>query len=332
MNKNSAKPDNFHLKKRAALLSLIIGLLIFGVKIVAYLLTNSSAIFSDAAESVVHIMATVMALYSIILSAKPADESHLYGHGNVEYFSAGIEGTLIIIAAATIIYKSIISITAGVQPKALDFGTLLIGFAGVVNLALGFYLIEKGKKTNSITLIADGKHVLTDSFTSIGIVVGLTLVVVTKFYLFDPIIALIVALNIIVTGVKLVRQSIGGLMNETDKELLNQIVNLLNKIRKPYWIDLHHLRFWTSAEKVYIDFHLSVPYYLSIKDSHLEEDFIREALEKEIPESDVRIHFDYCDEILCEYCDFAGCEVRKKPKNKNLNWTIQKAIGNPVNK
>ncbi len=323
---------NFALKKRAALLSLIIGLLIFGVKIIAYLLTGSSAIFSDAAESVVHIMATAMALYSIILSSKPADESHLYGHGNIEYFSAGIEGTLIIVAAVTIIYKSIITIYSGIHPKSLDFGTILIGFAGVVNLILGFYLIDKGKKTNSITLVADGKHVLTDSFTSIGIVVGLTLVVFTRFYLFDPIIALIVALNIIVTGVKLIRQSIGGLMNETDRELLKQIVQLLNKIRKPYWIDLHHLRFWTSGDKVYIDFHLSIPHYFSIRESHLEEDFIRNELEKEISNTDVRIHFDYCDEILCQFCDYADCKVRLKDKSEDLIWTIEKAIGNPVNK
>lgn len=332
MQNQTADSVNFTHKKRAALLSLIVGLLIFAVKIIAYLLTNSSAIFSDAAESVVHIMATAMALYSIILSAKPADESHLYGHGNVEYFSAGIEGTLIIVAAITIIYKSILSITAGVSPEELDFGVMLIGIAGVVNLALGFYLIKKGKQTNSITLVADGKHVLTDSFTSIAIVVGLALVLITKYYLFDPIIALIVALNIIVTGIKLVRESIGGLMNETDKKLLNQIVDLLNKIRKPYWIDLHHLRFWTSAERVYIDFHLSVPHYLSIRDSHLEEDFIRENLEKEIPNSDVRIHFDYCDEILCEYCDYKDCKVRLKEKNKDLDWTVKKAIGGPVNK
>ncbi len=332
MNEKANSYDNFALKKKAIFLSLFTGLLMLVIKITAYLITSSSAIFSDAAESIVHVIATGMAVYSVLLSAKPPDESHLYGHGNIEYFSAGIEGSLIIVAAIAIIYNSVTTIIQGTHPEELDYGTILIGIAGIINLILGLYLIRKGKLTNSLALVADGKHVLTDSYTSIGIVVGLILVLITQLYILDPVIALFVAVNILVTGYKLIRESVGGLMHETDKEMLTAIVNIFNKIKRSYWIDLHQLRFWKSADWVFIDFHLSVPYYFTVKEIHREEDFISEKISEVIPSSDVRIHFDYCEEILCTYCDYEECKYRLKPKTKNLMWDIKKVIGSPVNK
>jgi len=331
METYSADKD-FRLKKFAIYLSLAIGILIFVIKILAYFLTGSTAIFSDAAESVVHILATAMAVYSVLLSAKPPDEDHLYGHGNVEFFSAGIEGTLIIIAAIAIIYNAIKAMVFGTQPKVLDYGTFLIAAAGIINLVLGFYLIRKGKQTNSITLVADGHHVLTDSYTSLGIVFGLVIVMFTKLYILDPIIALIVASNIIITGYKLVRESISGLMHETDNEILEQIINKMNEIRREYWIDLHHLRFWKSANVIYIDFHLSIPHYFTIKEAHKEEDFIEEKLAEVLSRVDVRIHFDYCDEILCHYCEYKECKQRVYPHEQTLKWDKAKVLGGPVNK
>ncbi len=324
--------ESFALKKKAIYISLFFGILMLFIKFAAFLLTGSSAIFSDASESIVHVIATGMAVYSVLLSAKPPDESHLYGHGNIEFFSAGIEGTLIIVAAIAIIYNSTEAILNGVTPEKLDYGTILIGFAGIINLILGIYLIRKGKATNSLTLVADGHHVLTDSYTSIGIVVGLGVVLVTKLYILDPIIALFVAVNIIVTGYKLIRESISGLMKETDPAILNEIVQILNDIRKDYWIDLHHLRFWKSANAVFIDFHLSIPFYFTIREAHLEEDFIQEKINEKIPNSEVRVHFDFCDEILCTYCSFEECKERVKPKTKDLEWDLKKVLGGPINK
>lgn len=324
--------DNYKLKRKAAVISLLVGFGMFGGKIFAYLITGSSAIFSDAIESVVHVMATGMALYSILLSSKPADKNHLFGHGNIEYFSAGIEGLLIIIAAITIIYTAVVNIITGSQPEQLSSGTLIIATAGVVNLFLGWYLIKKGKETNSLALEADGKHVLTDSYTSIGVVVGLILVLLTDIYLLDPIVAILVALNIIVSGIKLIRESIGGLMNETDHELLRTIVEKLNEIRKEDWIDLHHLRFWKSAEKVFLDFHLTIPFYRSIRESHIYEQEISDYLNNFLPFIEVRVHWDYCDDILCAFCNLADCSERKNNKSQNLNWSVEKAISGPVNK
>ena len=196
------------LRKKAAYISLAVGIGMFITKMTAYFITGSVAIFSDAAESVVHVAATGMALFSIILSSKPADKSHLYGHGNVEYFSAGVEGFLIVLAAGVIIYQAIADIIAGPTLESLNVGVIFISAAGIVNLALGYYLIRTGKKTNSLTLVADGKHVLTDAITSIGVLVGIILVIITDYVLLDPILAIIVALNIVFTGYKLIRESV----------------------------------------------------------------------------------------------------------------------------
>jgi cation diffusion facilitator family transporter len=322
--------SNINQKKWAAWLSLSVGITMFASKVTAYLITDSTAIFSDAAESVVHVAATSMALFSIYFSAKPADESHLYGHGNIEYFSAGIEGLLIIIAALTIIYTSIIDLISGVTTESLGIGTSIIAVAGVVNLFLGLYLIKKGKQTNSITLIADGKHVLTDSYTSIGVVIGLILVLITGFLILDPIIAIFVAINILYTGYKLIRESIGGLMNETDSKMLDSISQLFTRIKKDYWIDIHHLRFRKSGEFVFADFHLILPYYFTIEQSHHEETYIRDSLREIISGSGIRVHMDYCKPICCKYCSYNTCKVRSEDKIIGFEWDAKKFIGDPI--
>ena len=326
------RTEQLNLRKKAAYLSLAVGIGMFITKMTAYFITGSIAIFSDAAESVVHVAATGMALFSIILSAKPADETHLYGHGNVEYFSAGVEGFLIVFAAGVIIYQAILDILAGPTLESLSIGVIFISAAGIVNLALGYYLIRTGKKTNSLTLVADGKHVLTDAITSIGVIVGITLVLITDYVLLDPILAIIVAFNIVFTGYKLIRESIGGLMLETNPAVLKNISDRLISIKKDYWIDLHELRYWQSGETTFMDFHLILPYYFTIEQSHNEEKRIDEELEKKYPDSQIKIHFDYCNFDLCKFCGFEKCDVRKEEKKIDFDWDVQKLAGSAVYK
>lgn len=318
------------LKIRTAQISLIVGLAIFVIKIAAYIITGSSAIFSDAAESVVHIIATGMVLYSIILSARPPDKSHLYGHGNIEYFSAGVEGLLIVIAAITIIYFAVNDLIIGAQPNELDTGTMLIGIAGGINLLLGFYIIKKGKETSSLALIADGKHILTDAYTSIGVVIGLVLVLLTNLYILDPLIAIFVALNIIFTGYKLIRESIGGLMMETDDKLLTEITAVLKDIRRDYHIDIHQLRFWKSANIVFIDFHLTLPFFFNIIQSHDIEDELLDNISSKIRNSQIRTHFDYCEPFLCSNCNYLPCTERKTEFVEVIEWDNKKLISGPI--
>jgi cation diffusion facilitator family transporter len=326
------KNDQLNLRKKAAYLSLAVGIGMFITKMTAYYITGSVAIFSDAAESVVHVAATAMALFSIILSAKPADETHLYGHGNVEYFSAGVEGFLIVLAAGFIIYQAILDIWAGPTLESLSIGVIFISAAGFINLVLGYYLIRTGKKTNSLTLVADGKHVLTDAVTSIGVIVGITLVIITDFVLIDPILAIIVAINIVFTGYKLIRESIGGLMHETNPEILKTISGLLITMKLDYWIDLHELRYWQSGDRTFMDFHLILPYYFTIEQSHKEEKRIDDELEKEYPNSQIKIHFDYCNYDLCKFCGYQKCDVRKEEKRINFDWNVEKLVGGAVYK
>ncbi len=320
---------NIKAKKKAAYISLIVGLGMFAAKITAFLITGSSAIFSDAAESVVHVLATGMALYSIILSSKPADKDHLYGHGNVEYFSAAIEGFLILTAAIAIIYFAIKDIIGDYQPSALDTGTMIIASAGLVNLWLGVYLIKKGRKTHSLALVADGKHVLTDAVTSIGVVFGLGLVLLTNVYLLDPICAILVAINIVFTGYKLIRESIGGLMKETDPKVLEKITNILIQAKNDSWIDIHQLRFWSSAGKLFVEFHLILPHYFTIKESHLEEEHIRDAFEKQFPHSQIYIHLDYCEPELCKMCGKENCDERTSEATELKDWDSDYLIRDP---
>ena len=330
MNSGDIMSSVISLKKKAAYISLAIGIGMFLSKMGAFLITGSAAIFSDAAESVVHVLATSMALFSIILASRPADDSHLYGHGNIEFFSAGVEGLLIVFAAIFIIYTSTIDIIKGSHLRQLNTGVLIISGAGAINLFLGFYLIRTGKKTNSLTLIADGKHVLTDSYTSIGVIFGIILVMITKAEIIDPLFAIAVAINIVFTGYNLIRQSIGGLMNETDKKMLDKIVKKLNTMRKNYWIDIHQLRFWKSGDKVFVDFHLILPYYFTIRESHLEEEYIEEQLESELSNYEIRVHLDYCTDHLCKYCNYKECDARAFEKTENNDWTTEKLLGRPI--
>jgi cation diffusion facilitator family transporter len=326
------RTEQLNLRRKAAYISLAVGIGMFITKMTAYFITGSVAIFSDAAESVVHVAATGMALFSIILSSKPADDTHLYGHGNVEYFSAGVEGLLIILAAGFIIYQSVLDLIAGPTLNSLSLGVIFITAAGVVNLGLGYYLVRTGKKTNSLTLVADGKHVLTDAITSIGVIVGITLVIITDFVLLDPILAIIVALNILFTGYKLIRESIGGLMLETNPVILKKISDKLISIKREYWIDIHELRYWQSGERTFIDFHLILPYYFTIEQSHKEEKYIDEALEKDFPSSQIKIHFDYCIPELCKFCGYNVCKVRTEEKKIDFEWNVEKSAGKAVYK
>jgi cation diffusion facilitator family transporter len=320
------------LKKKAAWISLSIGIGMFFAKMGAYIITGSAAIFSDAAESVVHVLATSMALYSIILSSKPADESHRYGHGNVEFFSAGIEGMLILTAAIVIIYQAVSDIIIGSELKSLNTGALVIAAAGIINFLLGNYLLRIGKKTNSLTLIADGKHVLTDSVTSIGVVIGIILVIFTDYYILDPIMAILIALNILFTGYRLIRESIGGLMMETDPKIIENISQLLSSNREDHWIDIHELRYWQSGDTLFIDFHLILPYFFTIKQSHKDEKKIDEKLMSEFTNSQIKIHFDYCVPELCKFCSYDKCDVRKEEKTIPFAWDSEKLSGGPVYK
>ena len=262
MNKNKSA------QMFAIRLSFAFGILMLAIKWYAYSLTGSTAIFSDAAESVIHIIGVGFAVFSLWYSFQPADEEHTYGHHKISYFSAGFEGALIILAAIYIIYISINRLIFGIEISNLDKGTYFTFAASVINLILGLYLVWKGKKTNSIILVANGKHVLTDSWTSFGVVGGLLLTWVTGWLPFDPLVAIAAALNILWSGSKLVRQSIGGLMDEGNKKTADSIRKILEKETVNKDLEYHQLRFRESGNILWIEFHLLFPKGTLLENAH----------------------------------------------------------------
>ncbi len=319
-------------KKFAAIVSVIVGLLVFAGKLSALYLTDSTAVLSDVAESVVHIVATIIVLFSIYYAAKPADKNHPYGHGNIEYFSAGFEGLLIIIAAIVIFKEATADLISEKTFQNIDDGMIIIFVIALVNLILGRYLIQKGKKTNSLILTANGEHILTDSYTTGGVLFGFILVKLTGFFIIDIIIAYLVGINIIFTGYKLIRESIRGLMLEIDTELLNNIVKHFQIIKKEDWIDIHQMRLMKSADKVFLDFHLILPYYYTLKQAHEIDDIISEEMLKNFGSGDVYIHNDYCNYQMCAFCKFNSCSERKNEFRYNVEWNTEKLIGENLKK
>lgn len=308
-------------KRRAAFLSVAIGLALLVLKTGAWLLTGSVAIFSDALESVVHILAVLFAAFSVNLAAQPEDRCHPYGHGKVEFFSAGIEGLMIVLAAAAIIIEAAVSLMRGGKPQALEFGTLLTASAAVITLWLGNHLVRVGRRTGSLTLEADGKHILTDSYTSFGVVGGLVAVTLTGWIVLDPLIAIAVAVNILWTGGHLMRTAVGGLMDEADTALLDRLTRSLEVVRTPDCIDLHRLRSFRTGEMVHVDAHLMIPRFRTVEEAHA----LMKTLERDLQaamgsEFRLLLHLDPCMDDFCPRCMLADCPIRRHPFEGRTAW------------
>ena len=307
--------------------SFLVGALLVAVKFYAYRLTGSSAILSDALESIINVVASAFALVSVLVAAKPPDPSHPYGHGKIEYFSAGFEGALIILASLGIFKVGWSHI---IQPQLLprlQFGLILLVGAGIVNLVLAIGLIRVGKRTQSLILIADGKHVLTDVYTSGGVLLGLLLAHITGLYWLDGVIACLVGLNILVMGGRLVRQSFAALMHASDPELLKEIAALLNKHRKDTWIDIHQLRAWRSGYLLHIDFHLILPRDFTLDEAHSEGKEVEGIIKKHFGgTASVLIHLDPCTNPDCPVCSLYLCGLRGDDLKNQVPWTWETLI------
>jgi len=263
-------------------LSLIFGFAMLAGKSAAWFLTHSSAIFSDAAESVIHVIAVGFASFSLRLSAKPASHQFLYGYERIAFFSAGFEGAMIVVAAIAILFESIREWLAGLQLERLGSGVALILMAGILNAGLGYYLIRTGRRTNSLILEANGKHVVTDSLTSFGVVAGLGLVMMTHWKPFDPLVAIVVAVNILWSGGRLVWRSAVGLLDYSDPETGRRIRERLDAICSELDVQYHGVRFRTTGYRQIIEVHLLFPRLTSVSDAHALATTIEERLPAEL--------------------------------------------------
>ena len=263
-------------------LSLAVGVVMLLGKGVAYYMTGSAAILSDFAESVVHVAAVAFAAFSLRLSTKPAAPTFLYGYERITFFSAGFEGAMIVVAAVWILVEAIEKWLAGLPLEHLGSGALLLLGAGLLNAWLGWYLLRVGKRTHSLILEADGKHVLTDCFTSFGVVAGLGLVLLTGWKPFDPLVAIAVAANILWSGGRLAWQSAVGLLDYSDPAAGKQIREKLDAICDELGIHYHGVRYRTTGYRQIIEVHLLFPHATAVGEAHRLATALEERLPKEL--------------------------------------------------
>ena len=312
---------------RAMAISLAVSVGLLAAKYQAYHLTGSTAILSDALESIVNVVAAVFALGGIIFAGRPADRNHPYGHGKIEFFSAAFEGGLIAFAAVLIVYEVILSLLRGPDVRALDVGVPIVLGAGLVNLLLGWYLVRTGRRYDSLTLVADGRHVLADFYTSAGIVIGLLLVRFTGIAWLDPVVAAVVALNLMWTGFRLVRQAAGGLLDEEDTALLDRLLEVLQPHLGRGVIRVHHLRAIRAGRFHHVDAHLVVPEFWSVERSHELAEDLAERLIKEVGvEGEMTLHTDPCHRVYCRMCDLDDCPVRRETFAGRPRLTLEEAV------
>ena len=275
-----------HDNQFAMRLSLAVGVLMLVGKVSAYVLTGSAAILSDALESVIHVLAVGFAAFSLYLSAKPADRNFPYGYERIAFFSAGFEGALIVLAAISIIGTAGYKWIHGLEIQRLGMGTLLVVAASFVNGALGWYLVRTGRRTGSIILEANGKHVLTDCWTSVGVVGGLCLVMITGWLPFDPIVAIAVALNIIWSGAQLMYRSVGGLMDYADPERTSRVRAAIEPLCRNLGFTYHGLRVRNTGYRTLVEIHLLFPFAVTLGDAHRRatvlEQHLSTALDEEV--------------------------------------------------
>lgn len=309
--------------RRGAYISLSVSTILLAVKFVAYYLTGSQAILSDALESIVNVTAATLALFIVYISTKPADRDHPYGHGKAEYFSSVFEGALISFAAIMIFIESIDAIIRGRPLMRLDTGLVLITGAGIANALLGFYLIRLGKIHHSVALISSGKHVLSDFYTSGAVIVGLILVRLTGLTWLDPAAALFVGVILAWTGFHIVRDAIHALMDAEDATLITSLGQHFSAARTTGIIRIHHARVIRSGSYHHIDAHVVVPEYWDVLTAHDETNrFEAKVIERYGHEGEIHFHIDPCRRVYCHSCDMPRCDVRREEFQQVIPFTF----------
>jgi cation diffusion facilitator family transporter len=323
----NAEQGKVNLRMQRGLLAA--ALLLFAFKLLAWHLTGATSVLSDALESIVNIIAGAISLYAVYLSAQPADKNHPYGHGKVEFLSSAIEGTLILIAALLIVWEAIHNLIYGHELKDLGIGTWIILLAALINYVLGSIAIRQGKNSHSPAMVANGKHLQSDTWTSLGIVGGLFIIRFTGEAWIDSVIALVLASVLAYTAYGIIRRSVTGIMDEADLGWLEDLVKMLNENRRFAWVDLHNLRVIRYGPVYHIDCHLTVPWYYNVHEAHAEvEELNRIIREHYGAQVEMFVHTDACLPESCAICTMAECTRRKQPITRQISWTVENVSGN----
>lgn len=306
-----------------------LGVFLLAAKLLAYYLTHSNAILTDALESIVNVLAGFLGLYSLLLSTLPRDANHPYGHGKVEFLSSGIEGLLIAIAGGSMIAKAVWGLLHPQALESLELGSLIIAFTAAVNWGAGYVSRQYGTRTQSPVLTAGGKHLQSDAYSTFGILLGLLLIRLTGWELLDNVTAIIFGVLITGTGYSIMRHSIAGIMDEADTDLLNQLVAVMQQYRHRNWIDVHNLRVIKYGHVLHIDCHLTVPWYFTVQQAHDELEQMRQLVADQIPNPiELFIHTDPCLPDSCAICTIADCPQRQSPFRQTIAWNLDNIARN----
>jgi len=313
----------FKVQKIIALSSFII----FVGKLVAYFLTNSVGILTDALESTVNVATGFITLYSIYVATKPQDENHPYGHGKAEFLSASVEGFLIIIAGIIIIYEAVKRLFLPAEILQLDIGIVIVAVAGLFNYLLGWYSIRTGKKHNSIALISGGKHLQSDTYSSIGLVAGLLILYFTGEVWLDSLIALIFGTIIIITGIRILKETTSHLMDEADFELIKQFRNVIKEHKSDTWIDIHNFKLVKYGNAYHINCDLVLPYFLNLAQAHDEGEKLKKLVVDSFSEEIIfNLHIDECFKLYCKNCKQENCPARQEKFIEEADFDLKKFI------
>lgn len=327
------KMQDGRIKLRTQRVIVSISVVLFVAKIAAYFLTNSVGILTDALESTVNVVTGFISLYSISFALRPTDKRHPFGYGKVESLSASIEGFLILLAGLIIIGEAIIRFFNPADVHELNIGIVIIALAGVANYIAGMYSIRVGKRHKSIALIAGGKHLQSDTYSTIGLVAGLFIIKFTGMMWLDSVLAIFLGGIIIYTGVKILRETSSNLMDQADFGLLKRIADVLWEKRTDKWIDIHNLKVIKYGDAYHIDCDLTLPWYMNIADAHAIGDDVMDAIVQSFDETiDFTIHTDACDAILCHLCSIQDCMHRQHPFESTPVWTMEVISGRSTKK
>lgn len=312
---------------RVIALSFIVGIVLMVFKFYAYRITGSTAVLSDALESIINVVGSGFALVSVVVASRPPDTTHPYGHGKIEFFSAGFEGALIVLAAGGIFKTGVSHILDPRELPAIEEGLLLVFGVAVVNALLGVLLIRIGTRNRSLALIADGRHLLTDVITSALVLLGLLLVRVTGCLWVDGVVACVVGLYILVSGGRLAARAFSGLMDASDPGLLGEIAAILVRSRRDLWIDVHQLRTLRAGSLLHVDLHLILPRFLTLEEAHREAKDLEGILLKEVHgEARVLIHTDPCTDPDCPICRNHLCTGRREALRIPTPWSVETLV------
>lgn len=327
MDERTAPPsvadENFSFQKIIA----VVGVSLLAVKFAAWAMTRSVSILTDATESIVNVVAAFVGLYALYLSSKPRDKSHPYGHGKVELISSSLEGVMILVAGIVIIFEAVDSIMDPGELKQLDLGLVLLVFAAAVNFIVGYAAIRKGRKNRSIALVASGKHLCSDTVSSIGIIIGVGLMIILdamgyEVYWIDSAIAALFGFIIFVAGVRVVKTSMDGVMDRSDEKIVSEVIELINQKRHDHWIDIHNLRVIKYGPLLHIEMHMIFPRRMTVEQQRTEMIEAQDAVRVRYGDNlDITIMGEPCDDSLCRVCGI-DCDRRAAEFEGRIDWTF----------